>query len=80
MKAEHTAFVALLRAYAKKKDLYRGARLHADILKQGLLEKSSYIAESLVNLYAKCGLLAKAHALHDGLHVRGVFSWTALIA
>eukprot|EP00250_Pteridium_aquilinum_P022016 c25279_g6_i1 orf=170-511(+) len=38
---EVTAFVALLRACTKNKDLYRGTRIHDDILKRGLLEKCS---------------------------------------
>eukprot|EP00250_Pteridium_aquilinum_P009235 c18531_g2_i1 orf=242-409(+) len=49
-----TAFVALLRACAKSKDLHTGTRIHADILTRGLLEKSSYVANSIVSMYAKC--------------------------
>eukprot|EP00250_Pteridium_aquilinum_P020930 c24989_g6_i1 orf=266-754(+) len=46
---EGTAFVALLRACAKNKDLNRGIRLHDDILKGGLLKQCS---DALVTMYA----------------------------
>eukprot|EP00250_Pteridium_aquilinum_P011577 c20164_g2_i1 orf=89-292(+) len=60
VQAESTAFVALLTACAKKKDLCRGFRVHADLLKQGLPIMGSYLADALVNMNAKCGALAKA--------------------
>eukprot|EP00250_Pteridium_aquilinum_P027153 c34316_g1_i1 orf=89-250(+) len=49
-KDEGAAFVALLRACAKNKDLCRGTRVHYDVLKKGLLEKCS---DALVTMYAK---------------------------
>eukprot|EP00250_Pteridium_aquilinum_P018534 c24122_g15_i1 orf=170-754(+) len=76
---EDTAFVALLRACAEKKDLCRGAILHADVLKRGLLERSSYVEGALVHMYAKCGALAKAQDLLVGLPVRDVYSWTQVM-
>ena len=45
---------------AKKKDLFKGSKLHDDIVNLGMLEKSPYLATSLINMYAKCGALAKA--------------------
>eukprot|EP00250_Pteridium_aquilinum_P020914 c24989_g14_i1 orf=464-787(+) len=80
MTAEDSAFVALLRACARKKNLYKGTRVHANILKRGLLDKSSYVVDALVSMYAKCGALASAKALLDGLPVRDVISWTSLIS
>eukprot|EP00250_Pteridium_aquilinum_P011492 c20103_g2_i1 orf=1-540(-) len=73
---EVTAFVALLRACAKSKDLYRGSRVHDDILQSGLLEQCS---DALVNMYAKCGALTKAKDVLNMQKSRTVFSWTALI-
>eukprot|EP00250_Pteridium_aquilinum_P020259 c24766_g14_i3 orf=338-1072(+) len=79
-KAAGIAIVASLRACAKQKDLYGGTRLHANTLKWGLLETSSHVANTLVSMYAKCGALAKAEELLDGLRVPDVFSWNAIIA
>lgn len=78
--ADDATFVGLLRASAKKKDLYGGIRVHADSLKSGLLEKSSYAADAVVSMYAKCGELSKAKQMLYELPHRNVVSWTALIA
>ena len=66
---DSTFFVALLKACAKKKDLYEGIRLHASIVKNGLLETSSYLASSLINMYAKCGMLIEARKVLEELAV-----------
>ena len=73
-------WVALLKDCAKKKNLYKGTRLHADILERGLLEKSPYIASILISMYTKCGEVAKAHQVLEELPIRNVFSWSALIS
>eukprot|EP00250_Pteridium_aquilinum_P023703 c2745_g1_i1 orf=1-222(-) len=52
--------VALLKACATQKDLYQGSKLHACILKQGLLRKNVFIGSAIVSMYAKFGALAKA--------------------
>ncbi|KAI5062775.1 hypothetical protein GOP47_0023314 [Adiantum capillus-veneris] len=77
MEDECTAFVALLRACAKKKDIGKGSKIHDEILKRGWLERCS---DALVTMYAKCGALAKAKALLDMHRSMDVITWTALIA
>ena len=72
-------FVESLKACAKTKDLFRGARLHADILRRGLLEKSTYIASTLISMYAKCGVPAEAQELGDGFLVHDTITWNTLI-
>ena len=74
-------FIALLKSCAKNKDLKKGMRVHTEIEQMGLLEeqKSSYLASSLINMYVKCGSIAKAHAVHDELCYRNVVSWNTLI-
>eukprot|EP00250_Pteridium_aquilinum_P017436 c23625_g3_i1 orf=221-1150(+) len=54
----HT-FVALLKACAKLKDWKSGRRLHAEIARQGLLNIDPFVGSTLVDMYGKCGLLAK---------------------
>ena len=73
-------FIDLLKDCAKKKNLYKETRLHADILERGLLEKSPYIASILISMYTKCGEVAKAHQVLEELPIRNVFSWSALIS
>ena len=72
-------FVAMLKDCAKKKDICKGSRLHAHILKKGLLEKSPYLASSLINMYAKCGMLINAQKILRDISIRDVVCWNALI-
>lgn len=76
---EDVAFVALLKTCTKQKNLQKGIQIHDDILRRGLLKKNIFIGNSLVNLYAKCGALAKAQQVFDELPVRDVISWNTLV-
>ena len=80
MTEKDTTFVALLKACAKKKDIDNGTRLHTDILKRELLKNNPYLATSLINMYAKCGVLEKAQQVLEDLPIRNVISWSALIS
>eukprot|EP00250_Pteridium_aquilinum_P018310 c24031_g7_i1 orf=367-1065(+) len=77
---EHVALVALLKAFTKSKELYKGSRIHADIVNRGILKTNVFIGSSLINMYAKCGALKKAREVFDELPIRNVVSWNALIA
>ncbi|KAH7425154.1 hypothetical protein KP509_11G042100 [Ceratopteris richardii] len=79
LNAEKLSLVSLLRNCAKSKELDEGARLHAHVLKQGLLGKCCAISSSLINMYAKCGALVKARDILHEIPIRDVFSWTALL-
>lgn len=74
------AFVAMLKACAAHKNLERGCELHVEIARMGILENDAFVGSSLVDMYAKCGSLSKAHEVFDKLANRDVVSWTALIA
>ena len=71
--------VELLQSCAKKKDVCRGTRIHVEVLKRGLLEKSPYIATTLIHMYVKCGLFSKAKQVFEELSTRDVAPWTSLI-
>ena len=77
---ETFTFVASLKACARKKDLYKGSMLHSEILERGLLERSPYLASSLISMYAKCDALSKAQDVLEELPVRDVITWSTLIA
>eukprot|EP00250_Pteridium_aquilinum_P019581 c24490_g13_i2 orf=421-1401(+) len=57
-----------------------GRELHNDILHRGLLKTSRLVGNTLVDMYAKCGMLVKAQEVFDELPVRDVVAWTSLIA
>ncbi|KAI5057960.1 hypothetical protein GOP47_0027975 [Adiantum capillus-veneris] len=77
--AQHTDALpsSLIWACCKTKDLSRGTRLHDELQKRGLSEKS--YADALVTMYAKCGDLEKAEALLDKYNSSSIIPWTALI-
>ncbi|KAI5083629.1 hypothetical protein GOP47_0003372 [Adiantum capillus-veneris] len=74
------SFVRSLKDCAKRKDLYQGSRIHADICDSGLLEKNAYLGNMLVTMYVKCGASVRAKEVFDELPLRDVISWNALIA
>ncbi|KAI5076875.1 hypothetical protein GOP47_0008940 [Adiantum capillus-veneris] len=57
----------------------RGLIMHSKIVKEGLVEENIVVANALVDMYAKCGLLTEAQKVFDKLHTRDVISWNALI-
>ncbi|XP_031260825.1 pentatricopeptide repeat-containing protein At2g33680 [Pistacia vera] len=64
--------------YTQQKSLPEGRALQAQIIKAG---KSSctYLANSLVHFYVKCGQLTKAKLVFQGIQNKDVVSWNCLI-
>ncbi|MCO5610208.1 hypothetical protein L7F22_064444 [Adiantum nelumboides] len=73
-------FLSSLKTCAKKKDLNQGCRIRANIHHSGLLEKSAFLANTIVSMYVKCGALIRAQEVVDELSIRNVVSWNTLIA
>ncbi|KAH7277277.1 hypothetical protein KP509_39G043600 [Ceratopteris richardii] len=72
-------FTCLLKACGSLKDSERGQRIHMEAEKRGLLS-SEYLCTALVDMYAKCGLLATAEQVFNSLTIRDVVAWTSLIS
>eukprot|EP00250_Pteridium_aquilinum_P004804 c15006_g1_i1 orf=2-625(+) len=72
-------FVALLKACAVMKNPVTGQEAHNDIAKEGF-EGDSFVGNTLVDMYAKCGLLYEARDVFDSLSSQDIVSWNALIA
>ena len=72
--------IDLLKACSKFKDVGIGYEIHAEIIERGFIEINPYLGSSLVDMYAKCGFLAKAHEVLTELRIRDVVSWSALIS
>lgn len=77
---EGYAFVALLKACTKLKDVERGLKLHAQVAYLGLLKKDLFVCASLVDMYAKWGFLSKARAVFDELALKDAVLWNSLIS
>ncbi|KAH7437149.1 hypothetical protein KP509_05G058700 [Ceratopteris richardii] len=73
-------FVCGLKACAILGDVPRGQEFHSTIEKRGLLERDISLGNSLVDMYAECGMLATAERLFKELPSHDVVSWTALIS
>ncbi|KAI5083814.1 hypothetical protein GOP47_0003557 [Adiantum capillus-veneris] len=72
--------VCSLKACGMTKSVKVGEDIHAEIARDGLLEKNPLVGNALVDMYAKCGLLEKAQEVFAKLRVRDATSWNALIA
>ncbi|CAH8273154.1 unnamed protein product [Arabidopsis lyrata] len=71
-------FPSLLKACTSLQLLSFGLSIHQKVLVNGF-SSDSYISSSLVNLYAKFGLLGHARKVFDEMRDRDVVHWTAMI-
>ncbi|KAL5788943.1 hypothetical protein ACOSP7_005892 [Xanthoceras sorbifolium] len=71
-------FASVLPAYAEIATLGEGRQIHALISKLGLVS-NTFISNSIVYMYAKCGDLHIARKLFDGILCKDVISWNVII-
>ncbi|XP_059069665.1 pentatricopeptide repeat-containing protein At1g15510, chloroplastic-like isoform X2 [Cryptomeria japonica] len=76
---DSTTFASILPACAKIGALEQGMYIHQNIKDRRILS-DVIVATALVDMYAKCGSIDKAHALFDRMPERDVISWNAMIA
>lgn len=79
IKPGKVTFLSILKACANLGDLELGKHIHNVIVTSGF-ETDNFIRNSLVDMYAKCGDVDNAHHVFDGLGVRNLVSWNALIS
>ncbi|KAI5068187.1 hypothetical protein GOP47_0016532 [Adiantum capillus-veneris] len=72
-------FLGLLKACGILESLQVGRNLHEQIKQKGL-GGDLLVGNSLIDMYIKCGSLGEAEEVFEGLPVRDVVSWTALLA
>ncbi|KAH7366424.1 hypothetical protein KP509_18G077400 [Ceratopteris richardii] len=74
-------FTSILKACANLRRVDLGRLIHIEILRQGLLESNALLGTALVDMYAKCGMLAKAQDAHEVIQFSSNnASWNALIS
>lgn len=76
---DRVTFVLLLKACGSVQAIGTGRQIHAEIERQGLVEGDCMLANTLISLYAKCGLLAMAREMYDKLQVQDVVSRATLL-
>lgn len=74
-----TTFACILKACGSLQAVSEGQRLHAEILKEGLLEENVMVANAAIDMYAKCAFLGRAEQLFDELPSRNVVSWNTML-
>ncbi|CAK9272582.1 unnamed protein product [Sphagnum jensenii] len=72
------SFVGVLNACADLLAIDEGRRVHEQIIHTGC-ESNVYVGCSLINMYAKCGSIADAQRVFDGIPARNLVSWNAMI-
>ncbi|TVU27280.1 hypothetical protein EJB05_29881, partial [Eragrostis curvula] len=70
--------VSTLGACAEVGDLELGREIHKYILGKGIAA-DGYVGNALVDMYAKCGNLQLARQVFDGMSIRDVACWNAMI-
>eukprot|EP01018_Ginkgo_biloba_P012918 Gb_21949 [translate_table: standard] len=79
IKPNANTFAAVLPACASFAALERGMEIHEEIIRSGF-QSHSFVANALIDVYAKCGSIENARNLFDKMHQRDVVSWTVMIA
>ncbi|KAI5066526.1 hypothetical protein GOP47_0019150 [Adiantum capillus-veneris] len=74
-----TTFTCVLKACGSIRASDKGAKIYDEICRRGLLRKDIILGTAVVDMYAKCGALARAQQALDELPTRNVISWTSLI-
>ncbi|XP_024544493.1 pentatricopeptide repeat-containing protein At4g39530-like [Selaginella moellendorffii] len=72
--------LAALKACSKTRNLRAGRIIHADQSKNSDEELEVFVANSLVDMYAKCGSMLEAQRVFDRMPRRDVISWTSLMS
>ncbi|KAH7433435.1 hypothetical protein KP509_07G069700 [Ceratopteris richardii] len=73
------AFVCVLKACASTRALEKGLEIHEEIISEQFVGYNIMLGNALVDMYAKCGAVHKAHDVLKGLPSRNVITWNALI-
>ena len=72
-------FAAVISGCANLARVEYGEQLHAHVLHLGLVDYLS-IANSIVTMYSKCGLLTSASIMFHGMSRKDIVSWSTIIA
>ncbi|XP_024536761.1 pentatricopeptide repeat-containing protein At4g39530 [Selaginella moellendorffii] len=75
---DNVSFITALKSCVRIQSLAAGKFIHLLVIESGLLTQIS-VGNALVNMYGKCGSLALAREVFDGMDHRDVISWNAVI-
>ncbi|XP_073277204.1 pentatricopeptide repeat-containing protein At4g35130, chloroplastic [Primulina huaijiensis] len=75
---DQMTFAIILPAYAEAALLREGKQIHGLITKLGF-SSNTFICNSLIHMYAKCGDLMSSQNVFDGICCKDVISWNTII-
>ncbi|KAH7299735.1 hypothetical protein KP509_24G026700 [Ceratopteris richardii] len=73
-------FTSILKACGSIQAVSTGEKIHNEIVQHGLFGRDMVLGNALVDMYIKCGALAKARRVFEELPAQDVVTWSALIA
>ncbi|XVE88228.1 hypothetical protein DITRI_Ditri19aG0052100 [Diplodiscus trichospermus] len=79
LKPDSRTMACVLPACASLAALERGKEIHGHIIRNGY-SSDRHVANALVDLYVKCGVLGLARLLFDTISSKDLVSWTVMIA
>ena len=62
-------YICILKACGSVRTIDKGKQIHEEIANKGLLLNNIVLGNALVNMYVKCGMLAKAQEVLEELSV-----------
>ncbi|KAF8408568.1 hypothetical protein HHK36_004631 [Tetracentron sinense] len=77
---DNFAFPAVLKAVTGLQDLNTGKQLHAAVIKFGYHSSPVTVANTLLNMYGKCGDIGDVLQLFDRIPLKDQVSWNSMIA
>uniref|UniRef100_A0A2N9FIQ6 DYW domain-containing protein n=1 Tax=Fagus sylvatica TaxID=28930 RepID=A0A2N9FIQ6_FAGSY len=77
---DNFAFPAVLKAVTGLQDLNFGKQIHAHVFKFGYASSSVTVANTLVNMYGKCGDVGEVYKVFERITERDQVSWNSVIA
>ncbi|KAK6253536.1 hypothetical protein QUC31_015256 [Theobroma cacao] len=76
---DYLTLVSLSSIVAQLSDSRKGKSVHGFVMRRGWFLKDVISGNSVVDMYAKLGIMDSAHAVFDVLPVKDVVSWNTLI-
>ncbi|XP_024525604.1 pentatricopeptide repeat-containing protein DOT4, chloroplastic-like [Selaginella moellendorffii] len=67
-----------LKVCSSSRDIESGRRIHAQLVQSGD-ESGIFVANTLIDMYCKCGRMSDALRIFEGMEQHTVVTWTALI-
>ncbi|KAH7290027.1 hypothetical protein KP509_30G029200 [Ceratopteris richardii] len=72
-------YTSILKACSNIGAVDLGKQIHIEIISQRLLEKNIVLGNSLIDMYAKCGVPMKAQQVFDEFPEKTMISWSILV-